>query len=238
MSTDLAETTPEIAVPTMEAPAPVPVSSVAHRVKKDPINGDALGTGRRKTSVARVRIRAGSGKITVNGRDLPEFFPNLQDQNNVTSGLDLVGKRTEVDVIIQVRPDRAIGRLQDGNRPGLGELRHRQLPAAAGKRAPDARLAHEGAQEVRPPRRPPRNPVLQAVTSRFRPITAKPPATPLAVSRAQLSAGASRRSLQPASQVAPAPPSAPTSIVHRLCPIRLKIPGSTLFAGVAVAACA
>ena len=30
---------------------------------------DALGTGRRKTSVARVRIRAGKGKITINERD-------------------------------------------------------------------------------------------------------------------------------------------------------------------------
>jgi len=35
---------------------------------------DALGTGRRKTSVARVRIRAGSGKLTINDRDLEKFF--------------------------------------------------------------------------------------------------------------------------------------------------------------------
>jgi len=34
--------------------------------KKDKISGDSLGTGRRKSSVARVRIRSGSGKITVN----------------------------------------------------------------------------------------------------------------------------------------------------------------------------
>jgi small subunit ribosomal protein S9 len=101
MATDLTETpAPETAF--AAEPPPAPVASVAHRVKKDPINGDALGTGRRKTSVARVRIRAGSGKITVNGRDLVDFFPNLQDQNNVTSGLDLVGKRNEVDVLIQV----------------------------------------------------------------------------------------------------------------------------------------
>jgi small subunit ribosomal protein S9 len=95
---DTAETlSPEVTA--LETPAP---AARAHRIKKDPINGDALGTGRRKTSVARVRIRAGSGKITINGRDLSDFFPNLQDQNNVTSGLDLVGKRSQVDVIIQV----------------------------------------------------------------------------------------------------------------------------------------
>ena len=32
------------------------------------------GTGRRKTSVARVFIRRGTGKITVNGRDLDTYF--------------------------------------------------------------------------------------------------------------------------------------------------------------------
>ena len=33
------------------------------------------GTGRRKTSVARVRLTAGTGKITINGRDVNEYFP-------------------------------------------------------------------------------------------------------------------------------------------------------------------
>ncbi len=99
MATDLNETPP---ADTTFAEPPQPVVNVAHRVKRDPINGDALGTGRRKTSVARVRIRPGSGKITINGRELTEYFPNLQDQNNVTSGLELTGKRSEVDVIIAV----------------------------------------------------------------------------------------------------------------------------------------
>ena len=43
-------------------------------VKKDKITGDALGTGRRKSSVARVRVRSGSGTITINKRPLDEFF--------------------------------------------------------------------------------------------------------------------------------------------------------------------
>ena len=33
------------------------------------------GTGRRKTSIAKVRLTEGTGKITVNGRDVNEFFP-------------------------------------------------------------------------------------------------------------------------------------------------------------------
>jgi len=59
-------------------------------VKTDKITGEALGTGRRKTAVARVRIRAGSGKITVNGRPLEEFFLIDQDRKTVTEVLDVV----------------------------------------------------------------------------------------------------------------------------------------------------
>ncbi|MCE9544817.1 MAG: 30S ribosomal protein S9 [Planctomycetia bacterium] len=63
---------------------------------------DALGTGRRKTSVARVRIRAGSGKITLNSRPLEEYFPLVKDRNDVLVSLEKAGKRNEVDVIIRV----------------------------------------------------------------------------------------------------------------------------------------
>jgi small subunit ribosomal protein S9 len=38
---------------------------------------DFLGTGRRKTSIARVRLMAGTGKRTVNGRDLDQYFSRL-----------------------------------------------------------------------------------------------------------------------------------------------------------------
>ncbi len=63
---------------------------------------EALGTGRRKTSVARVRIKAGSGKITINGRELTEFFRIAQDQNAVTGPLDHCELRDKVDVRIRV----------------------------------------------------------------------------------------------------------------------------------------
>jgi len=36
----------------------------------------AVGTGRRKTSVARVYLREGSGAITINGREIQNYFPN------------------------------------------------------------------------------------------------------------------------------------------------------------------
>jgi small subunit ribosomal protein S9 len=71
-------------------------------VHKDKINNDALGTGRRKSSVARVRIRAGSGQITINRRTLENYFPNAQDQRTLLGPLDESGRRTQVDVLIRV----------------------------------------------------------------------------------------------------------------------------------------
>ena len=64
---------------------------------------DALGTGRRKTSVARVRIRAGSGKLTINDRDAGRLFSrSSQDRNAVVAPLEHTGVRNSVDVMIRV----------------------------------------------------------------------------------------------------------------------------------------
>jgi len=71
-------------------------------VKTDKINGDALGTGRRKSSVARVRVRQGSGKITVNKRPFDEYFLLDQDRRAVMQVLEAVGKHESVDVVIRV----------------------------------------------------------------------------------------------------------------------------------------
>ena len=71
-------------------------------VKTDKITGDAMGTGRRKSSVARVRVRAGSGQVVVNGRPLDEFFSNAQDRNAITSTLAACEQQDKVDVFIKV----------------------------------------------------------------------------------------------------------------------------------------
>ncbi len=71
-------------------------------VKKDKNTGDCLGTGRRKSSVARVRVRPGSGNITVNGRTLEDFFPTVQHQQAVLQTLNHVGQQNSVDVLVRV----------------------------------------------------------------------------------------------------------------------------------------
>ena len=72
------------------------------QVKTDKISGEALGTGRRKTSVARVRLRAGSGNIKINERAFEEYFLVDHDRRAVMDVLDAVGKRNAVDVNIRV----------------------------------------------------------------------------------------------------------------------------------------
>jgi small subunit ribosomal protein S9 len=65
-------------------------------------DGYTLGTGRRKTAVARVRIRGGDGKITVNNKPLDVYFTRLQDRGNVLAPLEHTGKVKDVDVFIRV----------------------------------------------------------------------------------------------------------------------------------------
>ena len=71
-------------------------------VKKDKTSGDALGTGRRKSSVARVRVRAGSGKVLINKRPLEDYFSGDADRKAITETLDAVGQSSSVDIIIRV----------------------------------------------------------------------------------------------------------------------------------------
>ena len=70
--------------------------------KKDKISGDSLGTGRRKSSIARVRVRSGSGKITVNRKSIDEYFVNDQDRSAITSTLSAVDHGDKVDVMVRV----------------------------------------------------------------------------------------------------------------------------------------
>ena len=70
--------------------------------KKDNNTGESLGTGRRKSSVARVRVRPGSGKITINRRPLEQFFCNAQDRNQVLETLAAIEQTSAVDITITV----------------------------------------------------------------------------------------------------------------------------------------
>ncbi len=61
-----------------------------------------MGTGRRKTSVARVRIKDGDGKLTINDRELSDYFPTERDQQIVQGPLKATQSLGKVDVWVRV----------------------------------------------------------------------------------------------------------------------------------------
>jgi len=65
------------------------------KVQKD---GSSLGTGRRKTAVARVRVKKGAGKITVNGREFEEFFPVERNRLQIEAVLKSTNMLGAVDI--------------------------------------------------------------------------------------------------------------------------------------------
>ena len=61
------------------------------------------GTGRRKSSVARVFIKRGSGKIVINGRPLNEYFHRETGRMVVMQPLELTENVETFDVMVNVR---------------------------------------------------------------------------------------------------------------------------------------
>ncbi len=61
-----------------------------------------LGTGRRKTAIARVRLATGSGKITVNGRAFDTYFPLETLRSTVSQPLTVTGTSDKLDVKVNV----------------------------------------------------------------------------------------------------------------------------------------
>lgn len=65
--------------------------------------GRAYGTGRRKSAAARVWIKPGSGKITINGRDQEKYFARPVLRMVIAQPLIVAGRETEFDVICTVK---------------------------------------------------------------------------------------------------------------------------------------
>lgn len=61
-----------------------------------------LGTGRRKSSVAQVKMTSGSGKITVNGRDVREFFPYETNVMDLMQPLVATNNEKTFDIEVKV----------------------------------------------------------------------------------------------------------------------------------------
>ena len=84
-----------------------------------------IATARRKVAVARVRLVPGSGKFTLNGRTLEEYFPSRAHRMIITTPLRLAERERELDVLATLvggGPSGQAGALRQGIARALIEL--------------------------------------------------------------------------------------------------------------------
>ena len=70
--------------------------------RKPVVTGTALGTGRRKEAIARVRIVPGTGKWLINDRALSEYFPNKVHQQLISEPFVTLGADDAFDVVARI----------------------------------------------------------------------------------------------------------------------------------------
>jgi len=101
----VAEAAPEL---TLGSGPPAEIDEAAQPHVKPVIRGKvdqfgvAMGTGRRKSAVARVRIKDGSGDFTINGRQVEDYFRTERDRRLVEAPLRAAAEQGKVDVWVRV----------------------------------------------------------------------------------------------------------------------------------------
>ena len=117
-------------------------------------------TGRRKTSVARVRLRDGSGQVTLNGRPLEDYFPTMANRMRVMEPLQITQTQGRYDVEATLEGGGISGQvdaLRLGIARALTELDEELRPTLkkAGMLTRDARAVERKKYGLRKARRAP-----------------------------------------------------------------------------------
>jgi small subunit ribosomal protein S9 len=73
---------------------------------------DIISVGRRKTSVARVILRSGNGKITVNGKEFERAFPQLLSREDILNPFRATETEGKYDVLVNVDGGGTTGQAQ------------------------------------------------------------------------------------------------------------------------------
>ncbi len=113
-------------------PPPPPSTPAILREKEVDAQGRAYATGRRKDAVARVWLKPGSGKITVNGRDQTIYFARPTQRMMIQQPFDVSQRNGQFDVIATVTGGGLSGQA--------GAVRH-GISQALAKYEPDLRSA-------------------------------------------------------------------------------------------------
>ena len=157
-----------------ETPSLLPISArggacrrraPAYEQKLD-AQGRAYATGKRKNAVARVWIKPGQGKITVNERDRRAYFARPVLRMMICSSRCVANRADQYDVVVTVAGGGLSGQagaVRHGLVQGADLFRAGAAPGAQEGRLPDPRPARRRAQEVRQDESPPQLPVLEAV---------------------------------------------------------------------------
>jgi small subunit ribosomal protein S9 len=90
------------------------------------------GTGRRKEAVARVFVRPGAGKFTVNGRPVEQYFPNFAWKHDATEPLRFTNTADQVDVMATAKgggPGGQAGAVRMGLSRALARFNSELRPA-------------------------------------------------------------------------------------------------------------
>ena len=94
--------------------------------------GRSYGTGRRKTATARVWVKRGTGKITVNGKTIEEYFARPVLRLMIRQPLEAAKRETEIDIVCTVKGSGLTGQA--------GAVRH-GIARALVEFEPDLRVA-------------------------------------------------------------------------------------------------
>ncbi len=126
------------------------------------------GTGKRKTSIAKVKLTSGSGKITVNGKDVHEYLPYETLIMNLSQPLELTKTKDMFDVEVEVKGGGFSGQTgairlgitkalleYDSTTPAESENSYRRLLKAAGFITRDSRIKERKKPGLKKARRAP-----------------------------------------------------------------------------------
>lgn len=90
-------------ISTTSESVPTPVPVVTAKPATPDKGGFIWGTGRRKSSVARVRVKPGEGQLKINNREVDDYFSQEQDRNEVVAPLKATDTLGRLDVFVNVK---------------------------------------------------------------------------------------------------------------------------------------